>query len=77
MSHSNDGFVRSRKPKGRSQRKAARNCPTGKQRYRSKDEALRTIHAAANSNSKVKPVRAYECDGCKGWHLTSQPGARG
>lgn len=46
----------------------------GKTRYRSLEEAkaaLRTIRTRGEVREK-NPVRAYECDGCKGAHLTSQ-----
>lgn len=46
-----------------------------KRRYKSKPQAeleLQLMHACNNDQHRV-PVRAYPCDLCKGWHLTSQP----
>ena len=44
----------------------------GKRRFRdhrSAIEALRRIRS--NSVRQTVPARAYECDACGGWHLTS------
>lgn len=46
-----------------------------KTRYRdqgSADDDLQRIRAL-NLTGKHVPIRAYACDRCKGWHLTSQP----
>lgn len=47
----------------------------GKRRFRDGDEAkiaLSTIRSAGAEVRAKTPVRAYECETCKGWHLTSQ-----
>ena len=52
---------------------------TGKTRYADQPIAareLRRIRAAAaerDDPNETVPERCYECDACKGWHLTSQP----
>jgi len=46
-----------------------------KRRYKTKPQAeleLQLMHACNNDKHRV-PVRAYPCEYCKGWHLTSQP----
>lgn len=55
----------------RSPTQRARAC--GKIRFRSQDEALRALHYLQTRSTREKvPVRVYQCDGCKGWHQTSQ-----
>lgn len=53
-----------------------RICPSccGKVRYRDQKEAQRALHLILSSDDKRTrtPKRAYECPGCKGWHLTRQ-----
>lgn len=62
----------SRKPK-KNGRKGARSCATGKRRYRDKREADHVLHGAASYPKRgVIPRRAYYCDRCHGWHLTSK-----
>ena len=54
-------------------RRRVRSC--GKRRFRDKNEALAALHRITARVSKLagdKPVRAYPCDYCNGWHLTSQ-----
>ena len=42
--------------------------------YRDKDQAVTALHAIKNcDNDGKKPIRAYECDRCGKWHLTSKP----
>lgn len=58
-----------------------RSCDvTGKQRYRQQHDAqlalrnasrYRSTLAAAGQTSNWTVVRAYQCDHCNGWHLTS------
>jgi hypothetical protein len=58
-----------------------RRCrPSGKRRFRDKLEATKALHRATTSrhiaemgetNSRRRECRAYWCDGCAGWHLTS------
>ncbi|HWK25336.1 MAG TPA: hypothetical protein VNS09_02165 [Solirubrobacter sp.] len=46
----------------------------GKKRFASGAQAraaLRTIRRRENRESDKKPIRAYACDRCHGWHLTS------
>lgn len=46
-----------------------RSCST-KTRYRDHTQAIRSSH---NYNrARDAQLRAYECDFCKGWHLTKQ-----
>lgn len=41
--------------------------------YKDKDEAIKALHRIINiSSAPKKPVRAYECDSCLLWHLTSR-----
>ena len=50
----------------------------GKRRFRSHQEAVRSLHRIANRSTRDRqPVRTYECPKCKGWHLTSQAQGRG
>lgn len=53
-----------------------------KRRYRDHDEAVSSLHRAANARRRAdldgatttrREVRSYECEWCQGWHLTSQP----
>lgn len=55
--------------------KSRRSC--GKRRFRDKGEAIRSLHTIRTKgvpSPKGTPSRAYFCDHCKGWHLTSQGG---
>jgi C4-type Zn-finger protein len=41
--------------------------------YNDKKEAITDLHKIKNApNEGKKPVRAYQCDRCPYWHLTSQ-----
>lgn len=53
----------------------------GKRRYRDHSEAIAALHGVANARYRAeldgvetrrREVRAYECDFCHGWHLTSK-----
>ena len=45
-----------------------------KRRYKSHDEAaLELLIIQARPWTKKVPTRAYHCNLCHGWHLTSQP----
>lgn len=64
----------------RSQRHLAKCGHSGKRRYRDHVEAVASLHQASNARSRAvldgvatvrQEVRAYECDWCRGWHLTS------
>lgn len=46
---------------------------TGKLVYVSEKEAKDELILIKQSDSEKKPVRAYECEKCGGWHLTSIP----
>jgi len=44
-----------------------------KRAYRDKDEAVRVLRGLKRKlDGKKKPVRAYLCDDCGKWHLTSK-----
>lgn len=45
---------------------------TNKITYPLESDAKYEINRIKKSKSKTKPVRAYECSHCGGWHLTSQ-----
>lgn len=56
--------------------KTRRQCHTGKIRYRTEEEAYKAIKLASRDEEREarerKPIRAYPCDDCHGWHLTSR-----
>lgn len=54
---------------GRAKRKA---CPTRKVRFRDHESAVRALRQTRDRGADKLPVRAYECNLCHGWHLTSQ-----
>ncbi len=43
-----------------------------KRTYPTKKAAMDSI-AQPTKQQKKKPIRAYECEKCSGWHLTSMP----
>lgn len=44
-----------------------------KQRFVSEEQALERLATIAHGpNDRVKPIRAFPCYSCLGWHLTSQ-----
>jgi hypothetical protein len=48
------------------------SCP--KVSYESEDEALRALLSTwQNRSRRRRETRAYQCDRCPKWHLTSQP----
>lgn len=47
-------------------------CPTRKVRYRDHESATRALRNVAGSCRGKIPVRAYRCNLCRGWLLTSQ-----
>lgn len=47
-------------------------CRTGKERYRDRVAALLALAWLDNTDPKRRECRAYRCDLCRGWHLTSQ-----
>lgn len=68
-------------------RKGRRNhalCPTtGKRRFRDRHDAGLELRRLSHQRSSldaqsivhgIRVVRAYRCEHCAGWHLTSQPG---
>lgn len=57
----------------------ARQCRTGKRRYRDRIGALIAMASARHkdgSNRGSLEQRAYRCPFCTGWHLTSQSDRR-
>lgn len=53
----------------------SRRCPTGKIRYRNENRAQRALGSAWRAFRPARKLecRAYQCDRCGGWHLTSMP----
>lgn len=51
-------------------------CPTGKKRYPGEIRAKYALGLAVAARSvhpdQRREIRAYLCNLCKGWHLTSQ-----
>jgi hypothetical protein len=60
------------------ERQQAAPCPSGKVRHQKKRDAEKSARAAVYARySAVRNwLRVYECDLCRGWHLTSKPGGR-
>lgn len=53
--------------------RATGSCPrTGKTRFRDRIAALLALSGMDNLNPKRREQRAYRCEFCRGWHLTSQ-----
>ena len=49
------------------------SCPTGKNRWATAEDAeAEIVRIRATTDRAQVPVRAYPCDQCAGWHLTSQ-----
>lgn len=45
----------------------------GKRRYHDKTQAMHVVHHLNQASTRERTVvRTYECEHCKGWHLTSQ-----
>ncbi len=45
-----------------------------KRPFRDKNDAVYALHGIQNKNDdRKKPVRAYQCEHCQQWHLTSEP----
>jgi hypothetical protein len=45
-----------------------------KKAYKDKAAALAVMHQIQNKDDgKKKPIRAYECEACRKWHITSTP----
>lgn len=46
----------------------------GKRRFHDKTQAVSALHTIASRGARRErmPVRAYQCDFCKGWYLTSE-----
>jgi hypothetical protein len=59
-----------------------KSCPmSGKIRYRDAREATEALHALTNRAARAEQLggehgirvrRKYQCNACRGWHLTSQ-----
>lgn len=47
-----------------------------KRTFATKKAAMDSIVKPKSKNHKPVPIRAYECDICSGWHLTSKPDRR-
>jgi len=58
---------------GRRRNVTRSKCQTGKWRYRSQDEAVDHLHQMREKPGGHLPIRAYWCQRCSGWHVTSQP----
>ncbi len=44
-----------------------------KKRYQDEQRAMEALeHIAAVDDPRKKPIRAYACASCRGWHLTSK-----
>ena len=44
-----------------------------KRRFRDKREAMNALILITREGGRDRtPIRCYECEKCKGWHLTSQ-----
>lgn len=68
-------------PRTRRERARARRggCTSGKVRYRDDQEAKRALDGVKRNDDARParhrtPSRAYECDSCHGWHLSSHDG---
>ncbi|GAB3601106.1 hypothetical protein GCM10027586_03820 [Kineococcus gypseus] len=49
------------------------SCPSGKVRYRDRIAAeLALLNAHRSSAARRNEVRVYQCEKCRGWHLTSR-----
>jgi hypothetical protein len=57
---------------GTTPKSGARRCPTGKTRFRDHESATTALQITQRSSRTRKPTRAYRCDLCDGWHLTSK-----
>jgi hypothetical protein len=64
----------------RSRPNRAAHCSrrTRKVRYRTHEDATRALTNIKRvaEGQRIVPVRAYRCEVCDGWHLTSQPTLR-
>ncbi len=48
--------------------------PCTKHSYKDQQQATEVLHnIVAKKGDKKKPCRAYECENCGKWHLTSKP----
>lgn len=58
--------------RGQRRSKQSKQRACGKHRYRDRQEALAALRAIVGRSRRDKVVkRAYACDRCHGWHLTS------
>ena len=54
-------------------RSSPRPCPTGKYRFRDRVGALVALaESMRRASGNRNEVRAYRCELCRGWHLTSK-----
>lgn len=50
-----------------------KQCPSRKRRFHDHEEAVKMLRTIQQRNQRERtPVRVYECNVCKGWHLTAQ-----
>lgn len=54
----------------RKKARRTRPCPSGKARYRDRQSAVVVLRNVQQRGGLL--TRAYRCEMCKGWHLTSQ-----
>lgn len=54
--------------------KTSKRCGSGKKRFRDHQSAVHALRRIKGGSSRDRvPAKAYECDWCGGWHLTSRP----
>jgi hypothetical protein len=45
-----------------------------KKAFKDHESAIKALHRILNKDDgRKKPIRAYECEKCQQWHLTSEP----
>jgi len=65
-----------RVPDKKSPKQRRKACPSGKIRYKTRNDTKTAIAGGRQNRADGKdyvPVRAYPCNLCNGFHLTSQP----
>lgn len=51
-----------------------KHCKSGKEWFASKSDAeVKLVTYQLIGSGEKKPVRAYQCEFCRDWHLTSKP----
>lgn len=51
-------------------------CPSRKRRFPDEISAKIALGEVGPLRDRYKPIRAYPCQMCSGWHLTAQPRRR-